>query len=125
MKDIKRMTNDELRAYKRELRKRRDRRNRMLRLGFMLAIIFLASISFYTISSAKASSDTVKYKYYTILEVRTNDTLWSIAEEYIDYDKYDSVKDYIHEVKNINHLENDVIKSGSRIVIPYYSEEYL
>lgn len=125
MKDITLMNQNELRAYKREIRRKRDRRNRMFRFGFLFAIVFLASFSVYSISNAKGNDADMKYKYYTVFEVHTNDSLWTIAEEYIDYDKYDTVKEYIHEVQSINHLSDEKIVAGSKLIIPYYSNEVL
>ncbi len=63
------------------------------------------------------------YKYYTSIKVQPGDTLWDIAEEYIDYDYYSTRMDYIYEVMKINHLITDHLTAGKKITIPYYSVE--
>ena len=49
-------------------------------------------------------------------------SLWEIAEEYMS-EEYASVEDYIKEVKEINHLTEDLIYEGAYLCIPYYSSE--
>lgn len=88
-------------------------------LCFVL-VMMLCALSLH----GKASAKTEKYKYYTSITISYGDTLWSIAEEYMDKDFY-TKKSYIQEVKSINHLHDDIIKEGKMLIIPYYSSEYL
>ena len=60
-----------------------------------------------------------KCKYYTCIEVSSGDSLWSIAERYMD-DHYGSVHDYINELKAINDLESSNIHVGQYLTVPYY-----
>lgn len=60
-----------------------------------------------------------KYKYYTCIEVSSGDSLWSIAERYMD-DHYGSIHDYINELKAINGLESSNIHVGQYLTVPYY-----
>ena len=91
----------------------------------ILAVIMGITIFRFTAQPAIAGSrsEEPRYKYYTSIYVEQGDSLWSIAEEHITSD-YDSIYSYIDEVKNINHLTGDFIKSGTRLCIPYYSAEY-
>jgi hypothetical protein len=58
--------------------------------------------------------------------VKYGETLWSIAEEYLDDEHYASIEDYIKEVKKINSLKDDeAIIAGRYIVVPYYAAEYV
>lgn len=83
----------------------------------VLSAVFLIS------SSIKAEGgSTPEYKYYKSIEVKSGDTLWSIAEKYMA-DDYPSAEAYIKEVKYINNIGTDHITSGKSIVIPYYSSE--
>ena len=59
-----------------------------------------------------------RYKNYT---VTSGDTLWDIAQEY-KTSEYSSTKDYVEEVKEINHLTNDIITTGCYLTVPYYAE---
>ena len=60
-----------------------------------------------------------KCKYYTCIEVSSGDSLWSIAERYMD-DHYGSVHDYINELKAINDLESSNIHVGQYLTVTYY-----
>lgn len=89
----------------------------------VLAVTACALIGFGSFlgSSTQASDDT-NYKYYTSVEVKNGDTLWDIASEHIT-EEYKSLQEYVIEVKALNGLQSDSIKSGQSLVIPYYSEE--
>ena len=125
-KSIRRMNNGELRFYKSMLRLRRERRRKMLISTFaMLAVtcvIIVGCISYSSIRSSAGSG----FKYYTRITVEAGETLWSLADEYIDYDYYKDKGRYVSEVKSINHLEEDgVIFAGQMLIVPYYSDEYV
>ncbi len=60
-----------------------------------------------------------KCKYYTCIEVSSGDSLWSIAERYMD-DHDGSIYDYINELKAINDLESSNIHVGQYLTVPYY-----
>ncbi len=70
-------------------------------------------------SDSRAKSNT--QKRFECIEIEAEDTLWTIAEEYMT-SEYDSIEDYINEVKNINNLTGDKIIDGGSLIIPYYAE---
>lgn len=70
-------------------------------------------------SEKKVDASTCDVKYFKCITIDEDDTLWSIANEYIS-EEYDSVSDYIDEVKSINNLSSDKIYNGATLVIPYY-----
>ena len=76
------------------------------------------------ISHAETKQENLSFKYYKQIEVSYNDTLWSIAEDYSD-SHYDSIQDYIREVKSINHLRSDMVLEGQKLIVPYYSSEFI
>lgn len=88
-----------------------------------IAIMVTVICTFAMTSSAKQEHN--MYKYYTSVEVQAGDSLWSIAQEYADIDAYHSYRDYISEVKQINHLTGEDIHAGQYLTVPYYSEEVL
>ena len=65
------------------------------------------------------------FKYYTSIIVQPGETLWELADQYIDYENYKDKQSYISEVMSINHLEEDAICAGQMLVVPYYSSEYI
>lgn len=113
-----------------EARKARIKRRRIRQLrrrAFLISIVFSMMIAVFcacrTFAQADDSRKLPAYKYYTSYEIKEGDTLWSIAETYMDDAHYDSVNDYIKEVKSINGLTNDTIHADCYLVIPYYSAE--
>lgn len=120
------MSDRELRSYKRMLRLRRERRRRcMTALGIVLAtlcVVCFCSMSYGALKS-KASSG---FKYYTSVTVAAGETLWELADSYVDYDYYKNKNSYIAEVQQINHLdEQGSITAGQVLILPYYSAEYI
>lgn len=68
------------------------------------------------------SQKSVLYKYYKSIEISAGDTLWKIAEDYADNGM--STKDYIQELKAMNHLTTDEIHEGQYLTVAYYESEY-
>ncbi|MCI8301095.1 MAG: LysM peptidoglycan-binding domain-containing protein [Lachnospiraceae bacterium] len=86
----------------------------------ILSIMMIGSIFF---SGKNIDTDhTDINKYYTSLEIKKGDTLWSIASEY-GIDAYSDLQTYVAEVKALNNLKGDTIHSGQFLVIPYYSHD--
>lgn len=89
--------------------------SRSLTIVFVV-ILFLLFIGF----STTYSKVEVKYKTDYILG---GDTIWSIAEKEADENKYFEnmdVRSVVKEIKNLNNLENQVLKIGQEIKIPTY-----
>lgn len=125
-KSIYRMDDRELRAVKRELRRRRQSRRRLLisALAMLAVACIIIGCGFY--ASSIRSSAGKGFKYYTSITIEYGETLWSLADEYIDYDNFEDKDSYISEVRSINHLNEDcAITAGQTLVMPYYSEEYV
>lgn len=88
---------------------------------FTAAACILIGLGTFLGSNSQASED-VNFKYYTSVEVKNGDTLWDIASTHIT-EEYGSLQEYVMEVKALNGLQNDSIRSGQSLVIPYYSQE--
>lgn len=106
------------------------RRRRMKKIGLAVFILALATvfsiIIFGNVIKAQAEDtpdDMVKG--YTCITVKSSDTLWGIATEYSDK-HYESIYQYIREVKELNGLTSDSIHAGARLIIPVYAvpQEY-
>lgn len=87
----------------------------------LLTVCGLIGLGTFLGSSSKASNDN-RYKYYTSVEIKNGDTLWDIASEYIT-EEYDSPQEYVAEVKSLNGMQGDSIRSGQFLIVPYYSPE--
>ena len=87
----------------------------------LVAVIVVAALR------ARYSTDdaiATETKLYTMYTIEQGDSLWSIAEEHVDYDHYDDIRDYVDEVVSINDLDNkNSITAGCNLVIPYYRED--
>ena len=122
-----RVYNDKLSERVNAQLNRRERTVRIQKRFLAIAGILLVSILILLGTSIRAfasSHDDSKpvYKYYTSVMVESGDTLWSLADEYIDEYGIDKT-DYIKEVCELNHLQNDEIHSGEYLVVAYYSTE--
>ena len=53
---------------------------------------------------------------YTSITIKSGDTLWSIAEEYLP-DDMTSVPEYINKIKKLNGLKSDNIQSGMNLIV--------
>ena len=106
---------------------RRQQEIRKNSILFIITVCFIIACSFTlnTFRSNAKSNPEVSYKYYKSITVANNDTLWSLAEKYMDDDHYDSIIDYINEVKRVNSLASDSIHYGEYLIIPYYDSRYI
>lgn len=95
---------------------------------FLTITIFLITVCSFSLSAFRSNAkdnEEASYKYYKSISVSHNDTLWSIAEKYMDKDHYDSITEYINEIKSMNSLADDSIHYGKYIVIPYYDGNHV
>lgn len=123
------MTEREYRAYRqyrRRVRRQREILKRCILTAMTVLLILTGTLSYRAIKSSANSGDSeVSFKYYKSITVAYGDTVWGIADDYVDYDHYKNTDAYVKEVKSINHLdENATIKAGQHLVIPYYSTEF-
>lgn len=114
----------ERRIKNNKIRRQKEMRKNFLMLVMTVCLVITFSISMNGfLSNAKDDSIETSYKYYKSITIENGDTLWSIAEEYMDAEHYDSVNDYIEEVRQMNTLVNDNITYGQSLIVPYYSNE--
>jgi len=124
--NTRQITDREWRRDRRVQRLRRERRQKYLTIGAALAVIFcIILICAVSYSSIRAQANT-GFKYYTSVTVEYGETLWSIADRYIDYNHYKDKNAYIAEVENMNHLDDgETLLAGQLLIVPYYSSEYI
>lgn len=111
----------------RRIRNNRMRRRREMRRNFFLLVMtfFLIVTTSITVSSFRSSAKNdparENTKYYKSIVVSDSDTLWSIAEDYMDETHYGSINEYIREVMQINRLTSDAIYADAHLIVPYYA----
>lgn len=86
--------------------------------AILCCVLFVSSIILNS-WKLKAADITEKEKYYTSIEIQPGDSLWSIASEYMS-EEYESVQEYIEDIKELNGMGTDEIHAGKFIIIPYY-----
>lgn len=71
--------------------------------------------------NAHSNSNSIdkEQKYYTSIEIQKGDSLWSIAQSYMN-DDYESIEDYVNELKTINKLNSDCINEAEYLTVAYY-----
>ena len=99
--------------------------------GALITVLIIITLSVFFSNKLVSAHGNVdksvsnKTKYYKSIQIQKGDTLWQIAEQNMS-DEYDSITDYILEVKRINNLASDNIQSSQYLTIPYYNipDEY-
>ena len=77
-------------------------------------------VSFININ-AKASdynTEQMTTKYYTSIEIKNDDTLWMLEDEYNNGNE--SKENYINNIMKINNLSSETIYSGDSLIVYYY-----
>ena len=96
---------------------------------FAVVVILACSFAFGSFFSSAHSNEQAEYegyKYYKSIEIKKGDSLWSIAETYMN-EKYNSIHEYIDELASINNMgaDNlDDIQEGDYLMVAYYDKEY-
>ena len=111
--------------------KNRQRRERQLRRRVITALVMLCVIvilSMFVIFSFKsdASSDGghKQYRYYTSVSITRGDSVWSIADEYMDPMHYRDVASFARDIAHVNRISSDAkLMAGTSLIVPYYSDE--
>ena len=86
--------------------------------GFVFAaavLVMVLGVSGFT----PAGPDPASYCYYDAVLVGRNDTLWGIAQEHYTR-TCGSMKQYLKEIRGLNHMKGDTIYVGQTIIVPYY-----
>lgn len=118
------MSAEDQKSERRILRNRIRRQQEMKKhLQMFLVTICLIAVCSFTLSDFRSNAKNDMRdvdKCYKSITISSHDTLWSIAEQYMDNDYYDSIQDYIDEVRRMNAIAGDSIRYGDYLIIPYY-----
>lgn len=120
------VTRNEVRRNRRAkvLKQQKERRKMLVIFLLTLLMMFGIGVCFGTLlTRAEEPAKEPAYKYYTNIEIQSGDTLWEIADSYMDSAHYTSRTDYMNEVMTINHMVTDRLVAGQKMIVPYYSAE--
>lgn len=107
-------------------KRKREKKQRTRQIIFRTAaaafvVIVVTVVILHGIDTAKSGTKTLKgEKLYHFHEVEPGENLYGIAGKYMDVLQYDSRSDYIKEIQLMNHLEDEKIVAGDRLVVPIY-----
>ena len=107
-----------------EQRRRRQALRRRTSLAALICIaVIIASLSAVIVEAADIKSSELKSetRYYTIITIDMDDTLWSIASLYAP-EGVDTSR-YVNDIRRVNNLHNDTITAGCSLIIYYYAGE--
>ena len=116
----------EKRIRQNKIRRKREQRRHLFQLIFAVCFVCVAVMTVSVIrSNASEADQQVSIKYYKNVLITSGDTLESIADTYADDEHYPNKDKYIKEVMQMNHIEDEnQIYAGTKIFVPYYSDEY-
>ena len=90
-------------------------------LGVLFAVVFsIFGIFCILTNTEKCIAGSNEDKYFTNVRVEEGDTLWELASEYMDEDHYDSIYEYMDELKHMNNMTSEDIYAGQNLVVTYY-----
>lgn len=113
------------RKYERErIRRTRQIIERILLTICLIALLAIGSSVIFTKATTTEEAKNVYYKYYMQIEIQSGDSLWEIAGRYMENGPYESRKDYMNEVVEINQLSGTKIIKGQHLIVPYYEDTY-
>ena len=87
-------------------------RSMMMLIGLVILIV-LGLITTTTYSKTE-----IGYKEDYVLK---GDTLWSIAEQEVNQNEYyknKDIREVMYEIRQLNHITNDNLENGQKIIIP-------
>lgn len=117
------------RAQRRKYKRERTRRTkqifeRVLLTICIIALLAIGSSAILTKATTTEEAKNVYYKYYTQIKIEDGDSLWYIAGKYMENGPYESRKDYMNEVVELNQLSSTKIIKGQHLIVPYYEDRY-
>lgn len=119
------MTREEFRKARREQvqKEQNTMRKRILIFCVTLVLMFCMGVVFGSLlARAEETEMEQMHKYYANIQIQKGDTLWEIADEYMDDGHYESRQEYILEVMRMNHMTDSHLTAGEKLIVPYFAE---
>lgn len=92
--------------------KKKFLRSMMMLIGLVILIVLGV------ITTTTYSKTEIGYKEDYVLK---GDTLWSIAEQEVNQNEYyknKDIREVMYEIRQLNHITNDNLEIGQKIIIP-------
>ena len=94
-------------------------RNRRLIISLIIISLILTLVIIIPTRVAYADQENKSTRLYKTVEIKSGDSLWSIAADHYTIE-CESMNDYIYLIKKCNSLYDDNITAGCYLIIPYY-----
>lgn len=104
----------------RKLKKNRKFKCVIFIFNILIISIIVLGCNFAKPQFSKSKTLDVKTKYYTSIIVEEGESLWTIANYYLQEGDTD-ISNYIKEIKKVNCLTEDNIHAGQYLTVPYYN----
>ncbi|MCL6586412.1 MAG: cell division suppressor protein YneA [Anoxybacillus sp.] len=88
----------------------------------LIHYVVFSCLSFLLLAGFVYASDPVEKEKYIEITVTPGDTLWELANKYRD-SHHLSTNEFIDWVMDVNHLPNEKIVTGEKLVIPVLKSE--
>jgi len=96
----------------------------MKKYMFMLVLFVMVLSCFFgktLVMASEEETQVVYERYYTDIEIKKGDSLWSIAKTY-NQNSGMEIREYIREVKQMNGMVSDDIEAGDSLTIVYFAQ---
>lgn len=104
--------------------KKRDAGKKRVILALVLIAVFCSAFgTLFATAQGNRNEEPVNFTYYKSVQIEYGDTLWDIAKTYMT-DDYDSIPEYVEELKRMNSLHSDEIQEGRFLMVAYSDEEF-
>lgn len=87
--------------------------------SFIIIIITFGVFKGTVMASDRPNNKDTRTKIVSSILIEEGDTLWGLATEYYT-EEFESINQYIEEIKKSNGILSDTIHTGEYIIIPYY-----
>lgn len=121
---MRKVSGNDIMRTGRTQRRQRKGRGGSVRKSIFFFVVFTAIVLFSAYNGSgrvhayEGRLESYNNKYYKSIEVQAGDTLWDIAEVYMD-ESYHSVNEYVNELIEINQLGSGKIHEGRYLTIVY------
>lgn len=114
-------TEERRRTERRRMAKRRRTMQIIARVAVSLCMAGMIGVIAYQNTIISESTTIETQKVYHVIEVQSGDTLYGIADRYMDDSEYEDAADYMKEIMLINHISDaNSIVTGQNLIVPIF-----